>query len=134
VQAHRVEPAAGLRDVAVAVGARAAAAAERPVHAAGAELVVDHLARAFEQAECLGLDAGAPVAGLAADRAIALAAAGVEIEVGFETHVAAVAAAGAGPGGHGNSGRWGSPESSAGTASPSPAKRERGFCRDYFAS
>src|SRR4249919_234993 len=92
--------AAGFGDVAAAEGTYATGPAEQPVRAVGAELVVRQRGLVGKQAERLGLGHDGPVARLGADRAIALAGALAEIEVGFEADGAAMATSVVGLHGH----------------------------------
>jgi hypothetical protein len=56
--------------------------------------IIGQVGRAGNQAEHLGLGVHRPQAHLGADRAIALAGAGADVDIGFEAHSAAVATAG----------------------------------------
>ena len=67
-----------------------------PLHRA--ELVVRELVGAGEQAKRFGLDDDPPPARLGADRAVALAGPGRQVDLGLEANVAAVAASGIGLG------------------------------------
>src|SRR3982074_2011268 len=80
-EVHRIIGAADLLDVAVTERRDAAGLAEPVMAALGAELIVGQLAFAREQSKRLRLDDGAPVAPLSADRAVALARAGAQVEV-----------------------------------------------------
>src|SRR5262245_48450668 len=71
-------------EVAAAEGVHAAVTAEQVVHAVGAELVVRERCLIRQQAERLGLEHDAPVAGLGANRAIALAGARAEVDLRLE--------------------------------------------------
>lgn len=96
IEAHhvdRVVEPARLRDVGPMVGVHAAMPAEQVMHAVRVELVVGELALARDETERLGPDARAPEALLRADRAIALAGAGGEVDVRLEADRAAMAAA-----------------------------------------
>jgi hypothetical protein len=84
--------AADLLDVAALERAHAAAAAEQVVSLARPELVIAHHVLAAEEPEVFRLDQRVPVAGLGADRAVALARARLEIDVRLEPHRLAVAA------------------------------------------
>src|SRR5215470_7796667 len=72
--------------------AHAAMLAEQVVHAVAAELVIRERVFARQQPECIRLDDHAPLPRLGADRAIALGAAGAEIQVCFAAHLAAMTA------------------------------------------
>src|SRR5262249_45902520 len=89
--------AADLLDIAAAVWRDAAGAAEAVLGALAAEFVGCRRALVGQQAEILRLDQRAPFALLAAVRAVAAARAGLEVDVGFETHRAAMAATVIGP-------------------------------------
>jgi hypothetical protein len=82
---------ADLLDIAAAEGAYAAVAAEEMMTALGTELVATKIRFATEQAERFRLDDGRPVPALGADRAIALARSGAQIDVCLEADGAAVA-------------------------------------------
>src|SRR5882672_8102654 len=97
-EVHRIIGAADLLDVAVTERRDAAGLAEPVMAALGAELIVGQRAFAREQAKRLRLDDGAPVAPLGADRAVALARAGAQVEVGLVADFAAMAASLVGPG------------------------------------
>src|SRR6185503_3190693 len=84
--------AADRLDIAIAEGSEAAGGAEAVMRAHGAKLVVGEVGFAGDQPEGLGLDDGAPVSPLGADRAVALPGAGGEVKVDLEPHLAAVAA------------------------------------------
>src|SRR5688572_1844075 len=71
----------------------AAGLAEPVVPALAAELVVRRLGVVRQQPELRRLDDRAPVAPLGADRAIAAAGAGAEVDVGLVADLSAVAAA-----------------------------------------
>src|SRR5258708_34279383 len=97
-EVHRIIGAADLLDIAVTERRDAAGLAEPVMAALAAELIVGQLALAREQAKRLRLDDGAPVAPLGTDRAVALARAGAEVEVGLVADFAAMAASLVGPG------------------------------------
>jgi len=58
----------------------------------GAELVIADAGLFAQKAEILGLDIGAPVAALPADRAIALSGSGLKVDIGLIADSAAMAA------------------------------------------
>src|SRR5258707_3661480 len=97
-EVHRIIGAADLLDVAMTERRDAAGLAEPVMAVVGTELIVGQLAFAREQSKRLRLDDGAPVAPLGADRAVALARAGVQVEVGLVADFAAMAASLVGPG------------------------------------
>src|SRR5262245_46234711 len=99
---HGVEVATQDVEVAAAESVHAAMAAEQVVHAVAAELVVGERVLAGQQAESLGLGDHAPIAGLGADRAVALAGARAEVDVGLVADFSAVAAAMVGLDAHGS--------------------------------
>src|ERR1700733_12094573 len=92
-QLNRDEVAADFRDVAARERTHAAMFAEQVMHAAAAELIVTDIMQAGSEPKGLGLDHDAPLAGLAAHRAIAFAGAFFEIDIGLVTDGAAMAAA-----------------------------------------
>jgi hypothetical protein len=97
-EVHRIIGAADLLDVTVTEGRDAARPAEPVMAAHGAELIVGQFVFAREQAKRLQLDDGAPIASLGTDRAVALARAGAQVEVGLVADFAAMAASLVGPG------------------------------------
>lgn len=78
-------------DVAATEGAYAAVLAEEMVRAIRAELVITKISFSIEQAEGFRLDGDRPIPALSADRAVAFARAGAQIDVCFEADGAAVA-------------------------------------------
>lgn len=82
---------ADLLDVAAAEGTYTAVPAEQMVSAHGAELIVAENLLAREEPEGVRLDDDRPIPALRADRTVALAGAGAQIDVGFEANGAAVA-------------------------------------------
>src|SRR5712671_939305 len=89
----RIVGAADLLDVAVAERGDAARLAEPMVAALAAELIVRDVGLAGQQPKILRLDDRAPVSPLGADRAVALAGSGAEVDIGLEANIAAMAAA-----------------------------------------
>src|SRR5262249_44820070 len=88
----RDEVAADFRNMAAAERTQAAMLAEQVVALPGAELVVRQCVVPRQQTKRVGLDERSPVARLPADRAVAFAGAGGEIDIRLETNGAAVAA------------------------------------------
>lgn len=84
---------AQLLDMSAAEWANAAMLAEQVMHAPGAELVVAQIGFAGEQTEIGGLDGHAPIARFRANRTVALARPGTQIEIGFVAHRAAMTTA-----------------------------------------
>src|SRR6185437_15184536 len=92
-QRHRDIVAADLLDMPPRKRTDSAGPAEQVMALLRAELVVAEIVLAREHAQILRLAADRPVALLGADRAVALARPGLEIEVSLEPHRAAMAAA-----------------------------------------
>lgn len=88
----RIIGTADLLDVAVAEGRDATGLAETVMHAVAAELVVGNVGFVTLQAETVGLYDCPPIAPLPADRAIALACAGIEVDIGLIADISAMAA------------------------------------------
>lgn len=84
---------ADLLYVAATERTHAAVAAEKMVPAPGAELVVAEGLFARKKAEGFRFDDDRPVPALGADRAVALAGAGAQVDIGFEANGTAVATA-----------------------------------------
>src|SRR5579883_2492712 len=95
-QVDRHVVAAELFQVAAPERTHTAMTAEKVVMAVRAELVVAEIALPAEQAKVGGLDGDAPATRLCADRTIAAARAGRQVQIGLVTHGAAVTASGVG--------------------------------------
>ena len=88
---HRIIGTADLLDLAMAERRYAARLAKDMMRAVRTELIVGQRRGIAQQSKRLGLDLRAPVPFLGADRAIAFARPGIEIDVGLEFDGAAVA-------------------------------------------
>src|SRR6186713_2579726 len=95
VEARKVDGevfATDLRNVSVPEGMHSAISAERVMHRLRVEAVVHQRFAARGEPEGIRLHDGTPEPQLCADRAVALARAGVDVDIRFEAYVAAVAA------------------------------------------
>jgi hypothetical protein len=108
VEARNIDRAkfsAKLIEVSVTERVNPAVPAENMVPDLGAELVVRQSLLACDQAKRLGFDDHTPISHLGAERAVAPAGAGAQINVGLKLDLAAMAAASIRLGAHG----WGVP-------------------------